>query len=63
MQSVREKALAQFASLQSGILLCTDVAARGLDIPNVDWILQVNMCTHLNHMLSSEAVRDCWSQS
>ncbi|MCO5556446.1 hypothetical protein L7F22_009995 [Adiantum nelumboides] len=39
-QSVREKALAQFTSLRAGVLLCTDVAARGLDIPNVDWILQ-----------------------
>ncbi|KAI5075534.1 hypothetical protein GOP47_0009610 [Adiantum capillus-veneris] len=39
-QSVREKALAQFTSMQAGVLLCTDVAARGLDIPNVDWILQ-----------------------
>ncbi|KAH7677705.1 RNA helicase protein [Dioscorea alata] len=39
-QSVREKALAAFTELSSGVLLCTDVAARGLDIPGVDWILQ-----------------------
>jgi ATP-dependent RNA helicase DDX55/SPB4 len=39
-QSAREKALASFTSLSSGILLCTDVAARGLDIPGVDCIVQ-----------------------
>ncbi|KAJ0979296.1 hypothetical protein J5N97_014770 [Dioscorea zingiberensis] len=39
-QSVREKALVSFTALPSGVLLCTDVAARGLDIPGVDWILQ-----------------------
>ncbi|KAM7263484.1 hypothetical protein ACFE04_001167 [Oxalis oulophora] len=39
-QSVREKALASFTSLSSGVLLCTDVAARGLDIPGVDCIVQ-----------------------
>jgi ATP-dependent RNA helicase DDX31/DBP7 len=30
----------EFSAATSGILLCTDVAARGLDMPNVDWILQ-----------------------
>ncbi|XP_057430840.1 DEAD-box ATP-dependent RNA helicase 18 [Lotus japonicus] len=39
-QTVREKALASFTSLSNGILLCTDVAARGLDIPGVDCIVQ-----------------------
>ncbi|KAG6415949.1 hypothetical protein SASPL_123369 [Salvia splendens] len=39
-QAAREKALASFTSLSSGILLCTDVAARGLDIPGVDCIIQ-----------------------
>ncbi|KAF5453712.1 hypothetical protein F2P56_028598 [Juglans regia] len=39
-QTVREKALASFKALSSGILLCTDLAARGLDIPDVDCILQ-----------------------
>ena len=25
---------------QRGVLICTDVAARGIDIPDVDWIVQ-----------------------
>jgi ATP-dependent RNA helicase DDX18/HAS1 len=29
-----------FQAWDSGVLFCTDVAARGLDIPKVDWILQ-----------------------
>jgi superfamily II DNA/RNA helicase len=29
-----------FAQSKCGVLLCTDVAARGLDLPTVDWIVQ-----------------------
>lgn len=30
----------EFCNAPAGALLCTDVAARGLDIPRVDWIVQ-----------------------
>lgn len=39
-QNKRTTTFFQFCSADSGILLCTDVAARGLDIPEVDWIVQ-----------------------
>nr|WCZ58509.1 ATP-dependent RNA helicase [Andalucia godoyi] len=39
-QSKRTKTFFEFCNAESGILLCTDVAARGLDIPEVDWIVQ-----------------------
>lgn len=29
-----------FVKLPSAILLCTDVAARGIDVPGIDWIVQ-----------------------
>jgi ATP-dependent RNA helicase DDX55/SPB4 len=41
-QSVRERAMELFSAASSGVLLATDVAARGLDIPGVDWVLQVD---------------------
>lgn len=39
-QTKRTTTFFQFCNAESGILLCTDVAARGLDIPQVDWIVQ-----------------------
>ena len=39
-QTKRTSTFFQFCNADSGILLCTDVAARGLDIPAVDWIVQ-----------------------
>lgn len=31
----------KFLSLSSGVMFSTDVAARGIDIPDVDWIVQL----------------------
>ncbi|KAH0891574.1 hypothetical protein HID58_054003 [Brassica napus] len=39
-QNRRTKTFFDFMKAEKGILLCTDVAARGLDIPSVDWIIQ-----------------------
>merc|ERR1712166_1546090 len=39
-QTKRTSTFFEFCNASSGILLCTDVAARGLDIPAVDWIIQ-----------------------
>ena len=39
-QNKRTTTFFEFINAESGILFCTDVAARGLDIPSVDWIIQ-----------------------
>ncbi|MEQ2303789.1 ATP-dependent RNA helicase, partial [Ameca splendens] len=39
-QEERSQVFQEFSGSQSGVLLCTDVAARGLDLPQVTWIVQ-----------------------
>ena len=39
-QQKRTATYFEFTQAETGILLCTDVAQRGLDFPNVDWIVQ-----------------------
>ncbi|KFP80138.1 putative ATP-dependent RNA helicase DDX31, partial [Acanthisitta chloris] len=39
-QEERTEVFQEFLKSKTGILLCTDVAARGLDLPQVTWIVQ-----------------------
>ena len=39
-QSQRTQTFDAFINSKNGVLLATNVAARGLDIPNIDWIVQ-----------------------
>ena len=36
----RDKVFNSFRSSKSGVLVCTDVMARGVDIPDVSWVIQ-----------------------
>ncbi|UXI22950.1 hypothetical protein NH340_JMT08893 [Sarcoptes scabiei] len=42
-QDDRTKVFKQFHSSKLGILFCTDVASRGLDLPNVDLVIQMSL--------------------
>ncbi|XP_069330877.1 ATP-dependent DNA helicase DDX31 [Eulemur rufifrons] len=41
-QEERTAVFQEFSHSKRGVLLCTDVAARGLDLPQVTWIVQYN---------------------
>ncbi|KAL6420124.1 hypothetical protein ACFW04_014080 [Cataglyphis niger] len=40
MKSKRYKVFDQFRHAENGILICTDVMARGIDISEINWVLQ-----------------------
>ncbi|KAG5671579.1 hypothetical protein PVAND_001772 [Polypedilum vanderplanki] len=40
MKKKRLKILNEFRIAEKALLLCTDVMARGIDIPEIDWVLQ-----------------------
>uniref|UniRef100_A0A8C9QGI4 ATP-dependent RNA helicase n=1 Tax=Spermophilus dauricus TaxID=99837 RepID=A0A8C9QGI4_SPEDA len=40
MKHKRNKIFMEFRKLRGGVLVCTDVMARGIDIPEVNWVLQ-----------------------
>jgi ATP-dependent RNA helicase DDX18/HAS1 len=42
-QQKRNTTYFEFFQSDKGILLCTDVAQRGLDFPDVDWIVQYDI--------------------
>lgn len=46
-QQERQTTHKAFRPLKSGLLVCTDVAARGLDLPGVDWIVQYDPPTEV----------------
>ena len=41
-QTKRVDIFRKFTSSQHAVLLCTDIAARGLDFPAVDWVIQLD---------------------
>lgn len=47
-QAERQQVLKSLGSRSSGILLATDVAARGLDLPKLDWIIQYDPPSELS---------------
>ena len=46
----RTNVFSEFSKLNRGILLCTNVAARGLDLPSVTWIIQYHPTSPIDYI-------------
>jgi ATP-dependent RNA helicase DDX18/HAS1 len=51
-QQKRTNTFFEFCNSSQGVLICTDVAARGLDIPAVDYIVQLDPPDDVSRLLS-----------
>lgn len=47
-QSERMEIFHEFIATKCGVLFCTDVAARGLDLPKVDWTVYLKLYIRFN---------------
>ena len=39
----RQAIFQEFSAVRSGVLVCTDVVARGIDWPDIDWVIQYDI--------------------
>ncbi|KAK6122491.1 hypothetical protein DH2020_043777 [Rehmannia glutinosa] len=59
-QQKRSSTFFDFCKAEKGILLCTDAAARGLDIPAVDWIVQYDPPDEPKEYIHRVRRAACW---
>lgn len=48
----RKKNFYGFDKADSAIMICTDVASRGLDFKNVEWILQYDLSSNIKEYVN-----------
>lgn len=50
-QSERERAITLFSEKKCKVLVATDLASRGLDLPNVLWVINMDMPDNIERYL------------